>query len=189
MASQKVNGALKLVVLMLGMVMATYIIGPPLYWHIAEDLASLRHSTTCEPCFCDCPSESLVAIPTGLGNNTFSDCRKNDAVAHDEMDKSYVDLLTEELKLQEAVAAENQQRADVAFLEAKKLASQYQKEAEKCNSGMETCEDARERAETALVAEKRQTTMWEHRARHLGWKDEMADSDSKQIGRVQHVLS
>ncbi|RXH71703.1 hypothetical protein DVH24_025204 [Malus domestica] len=33
----------------------------------------------------------------------------------------------------------------MALLEAKKIASQYQKEVDKCSSGMETCEEAREK--------------------------------------------
>ncbi|KAB2074619.1 hypothetical protein ES319_A07G163300v1 [Gossypium barbadense] len=43
--------------------------------------------------------------------------------------------------------------------EAKKLASQYQKEADKCNSGMETCEEVREKAEEALSAQMKLTAM------------------------------
>ncbi|KAB2613461.1 hypothetical protein D8674_035777 [Pyrus ussuriensis x Pyrus communis] len=55
-------------------------------------------------------------------------------------------------------ALENQQRAHMALLEAKKIASQYQKEADKCSSGMETCEKAREKAEaTTLEAQRKQT--------------------------------
>lgn len=82
-----------------------------------------------------------------------------------------MELLTEELKLRETEALDSQQRADMALLEAKKLTSQYQKEADKCNSGMETCEEAREKAEAALVSQKQETAMWENRARQKGWKD------------------
>ncbi|KAB2604602.1 CRAL-TRIO domain-containing protein-like [Pyrus ussuriensis x Pyrus communis] len=45
----------------------------------------------------------------------------------------------------------------MALLEAKKVASQYQKEADKCSSGMETCEEAREKAEATLEAQRKQT--------------------------------
>nr|GEX16898.1 uncharacterized protein [Tanacetum cinerariifolium] len=75
--------------------------------------------------------------------------------------KELAELLTEELKLRETEALDSQQRADMALLEAKKLTSQYQKEADKCNSGMETCEEAREKAEAALVSQKQETAMWE----------------------------
>nr|KJB08629.1 hypothetical protein B456_001G094500 [Gossypium raimondii] len=73
-------------------------------------------------------------------------------------------------------ALESQRRADMALLEAKKIASQYQKEADKCNSGMETCEEAREKAEAALVAQKKLTAMWETRARQKGWREGVAKS-------------
>lgn len=87
------------------------------------------------------------------------------------MEKNSTDLVSEELRLQEIVAEENQQHAEMMLLDAKKLASQYQKEAEKCNAGIETCEGARERAEASLVTERKATALWEQRARQMGWKD------------------
>lgn len=77
----------------------------------------------------------------------------------------------EEVRLREAQALENQQRADIRLLEAKKMASQYQKEADKCSSGMETCEETRERAEAILEEQRRVTEMWELRARQRGWQE------------------
>uniref|UniRef100_A0A2N9IHZ6 Uncharacterized protein n=1 Tax=Fagus sylvatica TaxID=28930 RepID=A0A2N9IHZ6_FAGSY len=94
--------------------------------------------------------------------------------------EGFIDLLSEELKLKEAEAQENQRHADMALLEAKKKSSQYQKEADKCNSGMDTCEEAREKAESALeaqknltdvAAQKNLTAMWQHRAIQRGWKE------------------
>lgn len=102
---------------------------------------------------------------------SWADCAKHDPEVNGETEKNFAELLSEELKLREAEALENQQRADMALLEAKKLTSQYQKEADKCNSGMETCEEAREKAEAALVAQKQQSHMWEMRARQRGWKE------------------
>ncbi|TYG97781.1 hypothetical protein ES288_A10G065200v1 [Gossypium darwinii] len=67
----------------------------------------------------------------------------------------------------------NQQRSA-----AKKLASQYQKEADKCNSGMETCEEVREKAEEALSAQMKLTAMWEIRARQKGWREKVAKSNA-----------
>ena len=96
---------------------------------------------------------------------------KHDPEMSEETEKSYVDSLSDELKQREAVALENQYRADMALLEAKKVTSQYQKEAEKCNSGMETCEEAREKAEAALEVQKELSEMWEMRARQRGWKE------------------
>ncbi|MCD7450106.1 hypothetical protein HAX54_003524 [Datura stramonium] len=80
----------------------------------------------------------------------------------------------DELKQMESETLENQRRADMALLEAKKMVSQYQKEADKCTSGMGTCEEAREKAEIALEAQRQITSMWELRARHQGWKPELA---------------
>lgn len=91
----------------------------------------------------------------------------------DEMERNFTDLLSEELRMKEAEALENQQHADMALLEAKKMASQFQKEADKCNSGMETCELARERAEEALEAQRDLSAMWELRAKQKGWREGM----------------
>ncbi|GLJ26535.1 hypothetical protein SUGI_0513870 [Cryptomeria japonica] len=159
--------------LLLGMVVGVYMLGPPLYWQVVEGVAS---ASTCPACRCDCPSESMVNIPT--------DCGKRDPAAREEMENNYTDLLSEELKVQEAAAAESQQKADMALLEAKRFASQYQKEAEKCNAGMETCEEARERAEATLIAEKKLSELWEQRAHKMGWKEEMAQYDNAQTGRA-----
>jgi hypothetical protein len=88
------------------------------------------------------------------------------------MEKQFVDLLTEELKLQEAVAAEHTRHMNITFAEAKRVAIQYQREAEKCNAATETCEEARERAEALLIKERKVTSKWERRARHVGWEGE-----------------
>ncbi|KAJ6334216.1 hypothetical protein OIU78_011178 [Salix suchowensis] len=77
----------------------------------------------------------------------YADCAKHDPEVSEDAEKNFAELLKEELQLRETDALENQRRADIALLEAKKIASQYQKEADKCNSGMETCEGAREKAE------------------------------------------
>lgn len=62
-----------------------------------------------------------------------TDCLRNDPEMQEERRKSQVELLKEELKLQKEVNGDAQQRAELAYLDAKKIASQYQKEAEKCN--------------------------------------------------------
>ncbi|WOL13996.1 hypothetical protein Cni_G22776 [Canna indica] len=156
-----------LVVMALGL--AGYIVGPPLYWHLAEALGG---SSACPPCAaCDCSAQPLLSLPQELVNVSFTDCAKRDPEVSEDMDKNFVDLLSEELKLKEEEATEAQHHSDVRLLEAKKLASQYQKEADKCSSGMDTCEEARERAEAALVEQKKLTAIWELRARHRGWKN------------------
>lgn len=93
--------------------------------------------------------------------------------------------MSEELKLRESEALESQQRADMQLLEAKKMTSQYQKEADKCNSGMETCEEAREKSEAALVSQKKLTALWEMRARQKGWKESTGKSGTKTQANVQ----
>ncbi|XP_057455861.1 uncharacterized protein LOC130747060 [Lotus japonicus] len=164
---------------------ASYILAPPLYWHFREGLAAVKHSSSsCAPCLCDCSSQQpILSIPQGLSNTSFGDCAKPDPEVTGDTEKNFAELLSEELKLRENVALENQRRADMALLEAKKIASQYQKEADKCNSGMETCEGAREKAELALVAQKKLSALWELRARQKGWKEGVTKSQSQ--GKVQ----
>lgn len=101
-----------------------------------------------------------------------ADCGSNDPDLKREMEKQFVDLLAEELKLQEAVAEEHIRHMNITFAEAKRVASQYQREAEKCNSATEICEEARERAEALLTKERRVTLMWEKRAHQMGWEGE-----------------
>lgn len=104
--------------------------------------------------------------------STVIDCMEHDLGVNEEEERNFTALLTEELKQMESETLENQTIADMALLEAKKMVSQYQKEADKCTSGMGTCEEAREKAKIALEAQRRITSMWELRARHQGWKQE-----------------
>ncbi|OMO90927.1 hypothetical protein COLO4_18769 [Corchorus olitorius] len=119
-------------------------------------------------------SASIIAIVTekGLANLSVTDCGSNDPDLKQEMEKQFVDLLTEELKLQEAVSAEHARHMNITFGEAKRVASQYQREAEKCIAATETCEGAREQAEAFLIKERKLTTLWEQRARQMGWEGE-----------------
>ncbi|GFY97557.1 transmembrane protein, putative [Actinidia rufa] len=181
-------GVLKAALVLLGLCLAGYILGPPLYWHFMEGVAAVSRSSSsasCPPCVCDCSSQPLLNIPQGLTNASFADCAKHDPEVSEDTEKNFTELLSEELKLREAEALESHQRADMALLEAKKITSQYQKEADKCNSGMETCEEAREKAEAALLAQKRQTATWELRARQRGWKEVIAKSRTQSQGNVQ----
>ncbi|KAF8031568.1 hypothetical protein BT93_D0707 [Corymbia citriodora subsp. variegata] len=165
--------ALKSFITVMAVSILGYIVGPPLHWHVTEALASVRRrgsSVSCPPCRCDCSSQPLLSLGDEL-INTFTDCVKHDPEVSEEMEKSFTELLMEEVRLREAQALENQQRADIRLLEAKKMASQYQKEADKCSSGMETCEEARERAEATLEEQRRVTAMWELRARQRGWQE------------------
>ncbi|KAK4755083.1 hypothetical protein SAY87_008840 [Trapa incisa] len=146
-----------------GLCMVGFVVGRPLYWHLTLRSSSFRHRRTlsCPRCECDCSSEPLLSLVDGLSNHSFSmtDCMKHDPEVSEEMEKNFIDMLTEEVKQQEALALENQQRAAMMLLEAKKMASQFQKEADKCSSGMETCEEAREKSEAALELQQSLTTM------------------------------
>ncbi|XP_040938205.1 uncharacterized protein [Gossypium hirsutum] len=73
------------------------------------------------------------------------------------------------------------------MLPLQKLASQYQKEADKCNSGMETCEEVREKAEEALLAQMKLTAMWEIRARQKGWREKVAKSNAQTQGKTNYT--
>ncbi|XP_019101349.1 PREDICTED: uncharacterized protein LOC104786323 isoform X2 [Camelina sativa] len=157
----KHTAALKVGLALLALCMIGYILGPPLYWHLTEALAV--SATSCSACVCDCSSLPLLTIPT--------DCAKRDPEVNEDTEKNYAELLTEELKQREAASMEKHKRVDTGLLEAKKVTSSYQKEADKCNSGMETCEEAREKSEKALVEQKKLTSTWEQRARQKGYKD------------------
>ncbi|XP_006653572.2 uncharacterized protein LOC102699862 [Oryza brachyantha] len=154
--------------------------GPAFYWRYKKGFASSSSSSpsaavvspSCPPCSCDCPPPlSLHSIAPGLVNFSTSGCGKNDPELSKEMEKQFVDLLNEELKLQQIVAEEHSHHMNATLVEAKRQATQYQREAEKCNAATETCEEARERSEAAISKEKKLTSLWEQRARQLGWQD------------------
>ncbi|ESW19688.1 hypothetical protein PHAVU_006G146800 [Phaseolus vulgaris] len=151
--------AFRLVIWILGLFLIAYIAGRPLYWHLNETLNAT--SSPCPPCQCDCSLQPLISLP--------EDCMRHDQEVTEEVVVSFSKRLAEEVKKREVEAEEKQRKADTKLLEAKKIASQYQKEADKCNSGMETCEQARERAETALENQLKETALWEVRARQRGW--------------------
>ncbi|XP_057727129.1 uncharacterized protein LOC130943318 [Arachis stenosperma] len=177
-----VNGvAVRVALAVVALCIGGYILGPPLYWHLREAIAasSSVSLSSCAPCVCDCSSQPLISLPQGLSNASIGDCAKHNPEVNGDTEKNFVELLSEELKLRETQALEYQHRADIALLEAKKIASQYQKESDKCNSGMETCEEARERSEASLVAQKKLTALWELRARQKGWKEGATKSSSK----------
>ncbi|KAM7267946.1 hypothetical protein ACFE04_010112 [Oxalis oulophora] len=158
---------------------ALAVCGPAIYWRFKNTNTNnnnnslIQSSSSCPPCVCDCPPPlSLLKIAPGLANLSVSDCGSNDPDLKEEMEKQFVDLLTEELKLQEAVAEEHTRHMNGTLADAKRVASQYQREAEKCNAATDICEGARERAEALLIRERKVTAMWEKRARQVGWEGE-----------------
>uniref|UniRef100_A0A803Q016 Uncharacterized protein n=1 Tax=Cannabis sativa TaxID=3483 RepID=A0A803Q016_CANSA len=100
-----------------------------------------------------------------------SDCAKDDPELNEELRKDIITLTLEELELHKSVANETLEHTKVLVSDARRASSHYQKEAEKCNAGVEICEEARERAESQLIVERNLSTLWEERSRKLGWKD------------------
>ncbi|CAL0320148.1 unnamed protein product [Lupinus luteus] len=167
------GGWLRLCLVVFAIVSALGVCGPALYWRFKKGFTFHNSKLSCPPCLCDCPPPlSLFKLAPGLANLSVSDCGSNDPDLKEEMEKQFVDLLTEELKLQEAVAEEHTRHMNITLAEAKRVASQYQREADKCITATETCEQARERAQAILLREKKLTSVWEQRARQMGWEGE-----------------
>ncbi|XP_059648560.1 uncharacterized protein LOC132294653 [Cornus florida] len=154
-------GLLRLVLVLVGVVLVGFVVGPPFLW-LLKGNSSVEAS--CPPCSCDCSSETILSMPL--------DCGKDDPEMSEEMEKDIITLLSEELSLQKNVSNDNLEHTKVLIKDARQTSSHYQKEAEKCNTGVETCEEAREKAEAALIEERKQTEEWKKRALEHGWKDE-----------------
>ncbi|KAL2936659.1 Exocyst complex component 3 [Bienertia sinuspersici] len=127
------------------------IFGPALYWKVNKGTKlGQYHKSSCSPCLANLSTEDL----------------------QNEMEKQYAELLMEELKLQEVVAQEQIRHMNATYREARRVASQYQREAEKCTIAIETCEEARERAEALIRREMKLAFLWEQRAHKMGWEAE-----------------
>ncbi|KAL5699527.1 hypothetical protein ACHQM5_030414 [Ranunculus cassubicifolius] len=180
MGSRRSGVCLRTSLVMFAIGSALFVCGPALYyWRFNQPQPgggtqdNSNSDSTCPSCNCNCPPPlSLIKIAPGLLNLSITDCGKNDPDLNKEMEKQFVDLLTEELKLQEAVAEEHNNHMNITNAEAKRVASQYQREADKCIAATETCEGARERAEALLRKERKVTSTWERRARQFGWEGE-----------------
>ncbi|KAG8390812.1 hypothetical protein BUALT_Bualt01G0122500 [Buddleja alternifolia] len=133
-------------------------------------------ASSCPPCSCDCISEPTLSLPLEAIDSSLADCGKDDPETNKEMTKDIVALLKEELALHENVTSDSFKRTNALIMGAKKTSSHYQKEAEKCNAGMETCEEAREKAEVSLTAERKLTALWMSRAHEYGWKEDTNDN-------------
>ena len=65
------QAVLKVGLVVVGLCIAGYILGPPLYWQFVEGLAAVSHSSSssssyaCPPCQCDCSSQPILSIPEG----------------------------------------------------------------------------------------------------------------------------
>ncbi|KAH7853641.1 hypothetical protein Vadar_004997 [Vaccinium darrowii] len=171
--SRRSGACLRCCLVVFAVVSALCVSGPALYWKFKKGLKLGGASSACSPCVCDCPPPlSLLKIAPGLANLSVTDCGGDDPDLKEEMGKQFVDLLSEEMKLRETVSKEHNHHINITFAEARRIASLYQKEAEKCNTATETCEQARERSEALWIKEKKITSLWERRARQLGWEGE-----------------
>ncbi|CBI34342.3 unnamed protein product, partial [Vitis vinifera] len=132
--------------------------GPPLYWHFK---GSSRAQTSCGSCDCGCDLDTTFSITL--------DCGDHDPDMKEEMKKGRLALLAEELRLQKNVTDDRLERTKELTTEVRKASSQYRKEVEKCSVGIETCEEAREKAEAALVDELKLSALWEERALSIKW--------------------
>ncbi|KAE9593666.1 hypothetical protein Lal_00036443 [Lupinus albus] len=152
------NGILKWVLVWVCFCFLVFMVGPKSKWKLKET------SPTCSSCECYCssPEESYLDL---------SECGKDDPVIYEEVKKDILTMLSEELNLQKIVANETLEHTKRLIMDTRKTFSHYQKEAEKCNVGVETCEEARERAESELIEELRLSTLWENRAHEYGWND------------------
>ncbi|KAI4335583.1 hypothetical protein L6164_014218 [Bauhinia variegata] len=171
--SRRSGACLRCCLVVFAIVSALAVCGPALYWRFKKTIKLGNSKLSCPPCVCDCPPPlSLLQIAPGLANLSVSDCGSNDPDVKEEMEKQFVDLLTEELKLQEAVSEEHTRHMNITLAEAKRVAAQYQREADKCVAATETCEEARERSQAFLIKERKMTSLWERRARQMGWEGE-----------------
>lgn len=162
-------GVLRCVLVLLILVFVGCIVGRPIFWYFGDNSHA---QASCLSCDCDCDSDNIFSAPLGFLNSSYSDCGKSDSEWSEELEKDAITLLSEELSLQKNVSEDSLKRTKALITDAKKSSSHYQKEAEKCNTGMETCEEARENAVAALTEERKLSALWEERARELGWKDE-----------------
>lgn len=101
----------------------------------------------------------------------YTDCAKNDPEMNEEMKKDRITLLSEEIELHKSVTRTFLDGIQQSITDVKQTSSKFQKEAQKCNTGVQVCEDAREKAEADLAKEIKLSALWEQRAREFGWED------------------
>lgn len=158
-------GIFRLVLFLVGLCFFGYTMRKQLFRHYSGGRSS------CPVCHCDCSSATTLPLPLGISSGTLDECGKDNPETNEEMKKDVITLLTEEISLQKSVIDDNLAHTRALIMDARKSSSHYQKEAEKCNTGMETCEEAREKAEAALTEERRLSSLWKDRALEKGWQD------------------
>ncbi|KAF4395789.1 hypothetical protein CsatB_029519 [Cannabis sativa] len=159
------RSVLRAILFLFGVCLVGYSIRPLWYLRLKEKATAPGSGSSCPQCQCHCSSSSNGLFPLP------SDCGKDDPELNEELRKDIITLTLEELELHKSVANETLEHTKVLVSDARRASSHYQKEAEKCNAGVEICEEARERAESQLIVERNLSTLWEERSRKLGWKD------------------
>ncbi|CAH9117961.1 unnamed protein product [Cuscuta epithymum] len=164
------QGAVRCVVIFVCLFLVFYMVRPSVLRR--SKLRSSGGLDSCPPCSCDCEEDSMLPLPLDFLNGSIADCAKDNPEMNEEMKKDIITLLSEEINLLKNVTSDSLEHTNTLITGAKRASSHYQREAEKCNAGMETCEEARERAQAALIEERKLSELWETRAREFGWKDE-----------------
>ncbi|XP_041019891.1 uncharacterized protein LOC121261532 [Juglans microcarpa x Juglans regia] len=159
------KGVLRLVLVLAGLSLAGYIVGPSWYWRLEGNSTT---QAPCPLCVCNCSSEDFLPVHLEIISSSLADCGKNDPDMKEEMKKDFVALLSEELNLRKAVANDTIEHSKTSVRDARKTFSHYRREAQKCSAGVETCEEARQRAERELAEEVKLSALWEKRAREHG---------------------
>ncbi|KAF4346820.1 hypothetical protein G4B88_016975 [Cannabis sativa] len=174
------RSVLRAILFLFGVCLVGYSIRPLWYLRLKEKATAPGSGSSCPQCQCHCSSSSNGLFPLPSGNvlqcnvldfTVHTDCGKDDPELNEELRKDIITLTLEELELHKSVANETLEHTKVLVSDARRASSHYQKEAEKCNAGVEICEEARERAESQLIVERNLSTLWEERSRKLGWKD------------------
>ncbi|CAD6260399.1 unnamed protein product [Miscanthus lutarioriparius] len=149
--ASSVWGPSQALVSLVGLGLAASIVVPQLYCYATE---ALKAAVVCPAGDYKCDARMLLDLP--------EDCAKHfkgvkSRASGEQTEKSFR-VACRRTKAGEEEATQAQQEADVKLLEAQKLASQYQKEADKCSLG-NTCEEAREKSAVALVQQKKLTSL------------------------------
>ncbi|KAL3538001.1 hypothetical protein ACH5RR_001367 [Cinchona calisaya] len=163
----------RLVLIFVALFLMVYSLKSSFSGHYYKPRRKSTASASCPRCSCDCASESdSISLSPDIFNMSSSGCISKDPEMNEEMKKDIVALLSEEISLQKNVTHDSLEHTQELIMDTKRTSSHYQKEAQKCYASVDTCEDARERAEAALTEERKFTALWEQRACDFGWKDE-----------------
>ncbi|XP_039054487.1 uncharacterized protein LOC120196858 [Hibiscus syriacus] len=119
-------------------------------------------------------------------NLIFVDSANHDPGVNEDTETHFAELLTEGLKLEKLKLwkVSNVPTRHYLRLRSERLSI---KRSGQMHSGMEACEEAREKAEEALSAQMKLTARWEIRARQKGWREKVHKSRTQLQGNLQFV--